>query len=127
MLIMLNIESASFNHVKQEIMMNSPLEYGDESIPLIDLLLNLVSLNLLEIIVLLILILVVFNKYISNLFNKILNLYFPHKYNYLNKILQKSNEFNTKFMNLLIIFLIVLLLFMILMNLFIYNSIIMMK
>ena len=100
-------------------MMNSPLEYGDESIPLIDLLLNLVSLNLLEIIVLLILILVVFNKYISNLFNKILNLYFPHKYNYLNKILQKSNEFNTKFMNLLIIFLIVLLLFMILMNLFI--------
>jgi hypothetical protein len=100
-------------------MINSALENGDESIPLVDLLLNLVSLNLLELIVLFTLILIVFNKYISNLFRRFLDYYFSHKYNNLKKFLQKSNEYNTKFMNLLIIYLIALLLFMILMNLFI--------
>uniref|UniRef100_UPI0028E0A25C hypothetical protein n=1 Tax=Perenniporia fraxinea TaxID=1350006 RepID=UPI0028E0A25C len=95
---------------------NSPLENGDESIPLVDLLLNLVTLDLLELIA--IFILIVFNKYISNLFKNFLGNYLPTKYNSLNKFLQKSNEYNTKFMNLLIIFLIVLLLIMILMNLY---------
>ena len=100
---------------------NSPLENGDESIPLVDLLFNLQTLNLLELIVIFVLILIVFNKYINHLFKSFLDYYFPNpkKFNNLKNFLQKSNEYNTKFMNLLVIFLIVLLLFMVFMNLFV--------
>ena len=107
-------------------LINSALENGDQLIPLVGLLLNLVTLNLLELIVFITVILLVFNRYFIEIFkdfiSKILNKYMPAKYHYLNKFLQKSNEYNTKFIKFLIAFLIVLLLLMILINLYICSE-----
>jgi hypothetical protein len=95
---------------------NNALESGDQPIPLVDLLLNLVELNLLELIVIFTLILLLFNKFFGHLLNIYLSKYLP--FNYLSKIFKKSNEYNIIFMNTLIIFLLLLLLIMLLMNLY---------
>lgn len=97
-------------------LINNALESGDQPIPLVDLLLSLVELNLLELIVILTLILLLFNKFFGHLLNIYLSKYLP--FNYLSKIFKKSNEYNTIFTNTLIIFLLLLLLIMLLMNLY---------
>jgi hypothetical protein len=94
---------------------NNALESGDQPIPLVDLLLNLVELNFLELIVLFTLILLLFNKIFGNLLMTYLSKSLPHS---LSKILNKSNEYNTIFTNILIIFLLILLIIMLLMNLY---------
>lgn len=96
---------------------NSPLE--EESNSLVELLLNVVTLDVLELIVLMTLILVFFNKYFSHLLKNFLVKYIPTKYINTNKFLQKSNEYNTKFLNILSIYLTVLLFSIILLHLYI--------
>lgn len=102
------------------------LENGDQSIPLVDLLLNLATLNLLELIIIFIIILLVFNKYYSQIFNQFisncLKKYIPTKYHLFNKYLEKSNEYNVKFINIMLVYLVILLILSILGNLFVCSE-----
>lgn len=105
---------------------NSGLESCDQPIPIVDLLLQLVTLNLLQVIIVLTLIILMFNKYFSHLlknfevkfFNKFISTRYPH----ISKFLHKSNEYNIKIINILLIFLVVLLLLSILGNLYISSE-----
>ena len=95
---------------------NCPLENGDLSSPLVDLLHSIVSLNYLELLILIVIVIVLFNKYFSNLFSKYSGSIITNKY------IKISSEFHSKYMNFLLVFLLLLLLIVILMNL-IFSSV----
>ena len=105
---------------------NSALESCDQSIPIVDLLLQLVTLNLLQIIIVLTLIILMFNKYFSQIFknitSKFVNKFIPTRFHYISRFLQKSNEYNIKLVNILLVYLVVLLLLSILGNLYISSE-----
>jgi LAGLIDADG endonuclease len=93
---------------------NSPLELGDQTAPLNNLLEIIFSYNVLELILILFLIYLYLNKYILNVINKNI----PTKYHYLKKIFEASINYNTKFMNISLITTIVLLFLFKLINLY---------
>jgi hypothetical protein len=104
--------------------MDSPLESGDGSIPLIDLLESLVSLNMIELYLIISLILILFNQNIIDLYikivSKILNKYISIKYqNKIMNILNISKENNKKYNNILLIIIISILILIKLVNLFV--------
>lgn len=105
---------------------NSVLENGDQSIPLVDLLLQLATLNLLELIVIFIIIFLIINKYYSqflkNFISTLLKKYMPTKYHKFSRILEKSNEYNIKFINIMLIFLVIILILSILGSLFLCSE-----
>nr|WVH38138.1 LAGLIDADG endonuclease [Poriella subacida] len=105
---------------------NSVLEDENIGIPLVDLLLNLISINLLEIILILLILLIYFNKNINNLniklFSNFTHKYIPKKYHNWINFLQGTNEYNHKFMNILLFINIVLLLLLIIGNLYISSE-----
>ena len=105
---------------------NSPLEDGDYVIPLMGLLGNISLLNICALFVLIIIINIIFNKYISAFYIKlikyIVNKYIPIKLNIkINKYLDKGANLNNKFMEIMLFINIILLLIIILGNLFLSN------
>ena len=99
---------------------NSSLESGDQSIPLLDLLDVIKSFNILEIILILFLIYILCIKYINkfNIISYLIIKYLPTKYHNWNKIFESGNKFNIILVNFILVFIIVLLLIFKLMNLY---------
>lgn len=105
----------------------SPLENGEEMIPLIQLLESLEILNVLELILIVALILILLNKKTYNLYIKlasyILNKYIPVKYhNKLNTIFNKGKEYNNKYVNIMTVLIITILLILKLGNLYVSSE-----
>ena len=94
---------------------NSPLELGDQSTPLSDLLDVLLGYNTLELIIIFAILYILFNQILLNKLNN----YIPAKYQFLKKISEVRVINNTKFMNILLISLIVLLLIFKFINLYV--------
>lgn len=94
---------------------NSPLELGDQSTPLSDLLDVLLGYNTLELILIFAILYILFNKILLNKLNN----YIPAKFQFLKKISEVSVINHTKIMNILLIFLIVLLLIFKFINLYV--------
>ena len=106
---------------------SSSLEDGDLNIPLIMLLKNVISLDILEIILILLLIFVIYYKYFSiyvlkfwvKLLNKIPN---KSMVNFINSWMDKVNKiqnYNHKFFNIMFIIILILLLYIKFINLFV--------
>ena len=88
---------------------NSPLENGDYTSPLQDLLLSSLVLDIISLLLLIIVIIIIFNRYILsfnlNLINKIVNKYLPINIrNWFNNKLNTSLDFNNKFVLFMFIF-----------------------
>ena len=103
-----------------EFNINSSLESGDQSIPLLDLLEVINSFNILELTIIFFILYILFLKYINN-FNLVSNLiikYVPTKYHNWVKVFNKGKNLNSKFLNSMLVILIVLLLIFKFMNLY---------
>ena len=101
---------------------NSPLEEG--SIPLLELLESMLSLNILEIVLILVAMLVFFNKNINNIFIKIISKflykYIPVKFqDKIITILNNSKEKNKSYNNIILLFILIIFILIKLLNLFV--------
>ena len=110
-----------------ELTINSPLENGEGTIPLVGLLESLISFNILELILVLTIILLIFNKNINSLYKKfisfLINKYIPIKYHInIYTYLKKGENYNEKFINIMLIIIISLLLMIILFKLYITSN-----
>jgi len=113
-------------------MINCPIEKGDDSIPLVDILEGIFELNILEIVYIIILILIVFNRFFYKInvdfILKLVNKYLPEKYTaWLNKYTNTSVEINNKFTSIMFIVVSILLILVKLCNIYftghLYNNI----
>jgi hypothetical protein len=113
-------------------MINCPIEKGDDSIPLVDILEGIVEANILEIGYIIILILIVFNRFFYKInvdfIKKLVNKYLPEKYTaWLYKSTNTSVEFNNKFTTIMFIVVSILLILLKLGNIYVtahlYNNI----
>ena len=103
-----------------EFNINSSLEPGDQSIPLLDLLDVINSFNILELTIICLMLYILLIKYINNfnfVFRLIIN-YMPTKYHNWAKVFDSGKNLNSKFLNIMLVILIVLLLIFKLMNLY---------
>jgi phosphate/sulfate permease len=98
-----------------DLIISSPFEDGN--IPLVDLLLDLVSLNLIEIIIIISIILMIGSNKNNNIIYNLIKKYIPN--NYLHLFIQKVSNFNTKFTNFMLIIMVVILLLIKLGNLYV--------
>lgn len=102
---------------------SSILEQGDQSIPLVDLLEGIFSYNILELILIFLLIYVIsykkINDFIINFISNIIKKYIPGKYENWNEKLEKSKDYNNKFIKLSTIVLFFLLITFKICNLFV--------
>ena len=105
-------------------LINCPIEAGDKSIPLIEILQGLFSLNVLEIVFIIILLLIVFNRYFYK-FNvefilKLVNKYLPNKITvWFKKYTNTSVKYNNKFTTFMFIVVSILLILVKLGNLYV--------
>jgi hypothetical protein len=93
---------------------NDPLEVGDMSSPLTELLDVILSFNVLELILIILLLYILLYQSILKYVNK----FIPTKYHNLKTILEKGVDINTKFLNIMLVIVIVLLLIFKLANIF---------
>ena len=109
---------------------NSPLENGDHTSPLQDLLLSSLVLDIISLLLLIIVIIIIFNRYILsfnlNIINKILNKYLPiNLRNWFNNKLNTSLDFNNKFVLFMFIFCSLLLIFILCFKIFLTSELFM--
>ena len=113
-------------------LINCPIEGSEDTIPLVEILDNLISLNILEIVLTVILILILYQKYINkiniNFITKIVVKYLPNKYiDWFKKYSTSSIKYNDKFTKIMFIYVSILLILLKLGNLYVtaelYNNI----